>query len=87
MVLKGLGFCDSTVSKVLEAFPNVLAMNEVEIRRKVEFLVGIDVPNVERFFHVFPEILGISIDSKLKPLLDEFIRIGFSKEEIKKEIF
>ncbi|WZZ68992.1 transcription termination factor MTERF15, mitochondrial-like [Brassica napus] len=86
-VLKGLGFCDSTVSKVLEAFPNVLALNEVEIHRKVEFLIGIDVPNVERFFHVFPEILGISIDSKLKPLLDEFIRIGFSKEEIKKEIF
>lgn len=89
-MLRGLGFCDSTVSKVLEAFPNVLVMNEVDVRRKVEFLVSIiDIPrsDIERFFHIFPEILGFSIDSKLKPLLDEFIKIGFSKDEIKKEIF
>lgn len=89
-MLRGLGFCDSTVSKVLEAFPNVLVMNEVDVRRKVEFLVSIiDIPrsDIERFFHIFPEILGISIESKLKPLLDEFIKIGFSKDEIKKEIF
>ncbi|KAJ0255762.1 Transcription termination factor MTERF15 [Hirschfeldia incana] len=88
-VLRGLGFCDSTVSKVLEAFPNVLVMNEFDIRRKVEFLVSIGIPrtDIERFFHIFPEILGIGTESKLKPLLDEFIKIGFSKEEIKKEIF
>ncbi|KAF8111386.1 hypothetical protein N665_0076s0359 [Sinapis alba] len=87
-VLKGLGFCDSTVSKVLDAFPNVLVMKEIDIRRKVEFLVGIDIPrgDIERFFHIFPEILGISTETRLNPLLDEFIKMGFSKDEIKKEI-
>ncbi|CAH8334828.1 unnamed protein product [Eruca vesicaria subsp. sativa] len=85
-VLRGLGFCDSTVSKVIEAFPNVLVVKEIDIRRKVEFLVGIDIHEIERFFYVFPEILGFSVESRLKPLLDEFIKIGFSRDEIKKEI-
>ncbi|KAG7590066.1 Transcription termination factor mitochondrial/chloroplastic [Arabidopsis suecica] len=87
-VLKGLGFCDSTVSRILSSFPGVLLVNEIEIHRKIEFLVGIDIPrdNIERFFHVFPEVLGIGTETRLKPLLDEFINMGFSKDDIKKEI-
>ncbi|VVA95230.1 unnamed protein product [Arabis nemorensis] len=87
-VLKGLGFCDSTVSRILSEFPGVLVVNEIEFRRKIEFLIGIDIPrdNIERFFHIFPEILGIGTETRLKPLLDEFKKMGFSKDEIKKEI-
>lgn len=87
-VLKGLGFCDSTVSRILSAFPGVLVVNEIEILRKIDFLVGIDIhrDNIERFFHIFPEILGIGTETRLKPLLDEFKKMGFSKDEIKKEI-
>uniref|UniRef100_A0A1J3FPQ6 Transcription termination factor MTERF15, mitochondrial n=1 Tax=Noccaea caerulescens TaxID=107243 RepID=A0A1J3FPQ6_NOCCA len=87
-VLKGLGFCDSTVSRILSAFPGVIAVNEIEIRRKIEFLIGIDIPrdNIERFFHIFPKILGIGTETRLKPLLDEFKKMGFSNDEIKKEV-
>ncbi|KFK41857.1 hypothetical protein AALP_AA2G180000 [Arabis alpina] len=87
-VLKKLGFCDSTVSRVLSVFPCVLVVNEIEIRRKIEFLIGIgiDREDIERFFHIFPEVLGIGTETRLKPLLDEFKKMGFSKDEIKKEI-
>ncbi|CAD5317166.1 unnamed protein product [Arabidopsis thaliana] len=87
-VLKGLGFCDSTVSRILSSFPGVLLVNEIEIRRKIEFLVGIGIArdNIERFFHVFPEVLGIGTETRLKPLLDEFMKMGFSKDDVKKEI-
>ncbi|ESQ27750.1 hypothetical protein EUTSA_v10018549mg [Eutrema salsugineum] len=87
-VLRGLGFCDSTVSRILDAFPGVLMVNEIEIRKKIEFLSGIDIPrdNIERFFHIFPEILGIGTETRLRPLLDEFKKMGFSKDEVKKEI-
>ncbi|CAN8234889.1 unnamed protein product [Cochlearia groenlandica] len=87
-VFKSLGFCDSTVCKVLSVFPSVLLVNEVEIRRKIEFLVGIgiSIDNIERFFHVFPEILGLGVETRLKPLLCEFEKMGFTKDEIKKEI-
>ncbi|VYS50982.1 unnamed protein product [Arabidopsis thaliana] len=87
-VLKSLGFCDSTVSRILSSFPGVLLVNEIEIRRKIEFLVGIGIArdNIERFFHVFPEVLGIGTETRLKPLLDEFMKMGFSKDDVKKEI-
>ncbi|XP_010428381.1 PREDICTED: transcription termination factor MTERF15, mitochondrial-like [Camelina sativa] len=87
-VLKGLGFCDSTVSRILTSFPGVTLVSEVEILRKIEFLVGIDIArdNIERFFHVFPEVLGVGTETRLKPLLDEFMKMGFSKDDVKKEI-
>ncbi|CAA7043220.1 unnamed protein product [Microthlaspi erraticum] len=86
-ILKGLGFCDSTVSKILTAFPGVIAVNEIEIRRKIEFLIGINIhrDNIERFFHIFPEILGIGELSRCLELIKtlkcrEVIRVSILSE-------
>lgn len=87
-VLKGLGFSDETLTKVLEGFPGVTLMNEREIQRRIEFLIGIPIAKdgIERVVRSFPEVLGFGIDDRLKPLLSEFKDLGFSEDLISKEI-
>ncbi|XP_010537402.1 PREDICTED: transcription termination factor MTERF15, mitochondrial [Tarenaya hassleriana] len=87
-ILRGVGFCDSTISRILGLFPAILMVKELEIHRKIDFLGGIGIPrnSIERFLYVFPEILGLSIENRLKPLLDEFLKMGFSVDDIRREI-
>lgn len=88
VVLEGLGFSDSTVNRVLTEFPKVITMKEIEINRRTEFLVGIGISKdvIEWVFNWFPGILGFGVEDKLKPLLEEFQNLGFSRDEIREEI-
>lgn len=87
-VLKGLGFSECTVKRVLEEFPKVLLMNEVEVCRRIEFLKRIGIPSegIERIFYLFPGVIGFDVKDRLKPLLDEFCDWCFSEDIIRKEI-
>ncbi|KAK9278575.1 hypothetical protein L1049_028147 [Liquidambar formosana] len=87
-VLKGLGFSDGTVGRVLEEFPRVIMMNESEIRRRIGFLVGIGIPKngVGRVYYSVPGILAYGVEDRLKPLFDEFGRLGFSMDVVKRNI-
>lgn len=86
--LKGLGVQDCTYCRILEEFPEVIAMWESEISRKVEFLEGIGIPNaaMDRVFCAFPGILGLSVEDRLKPLIVEFRHLGFDKGVAREEI-
>ncbi|XP_021291827.1 transcription termination factor MTERF15, mitochondrial [Herrania umbratica] len=86
--LKGLGFNGGVLTRVLEGFPRVIMMKENEICRKIEFFEGIGIPRygIERIFYLFPEVLGFDIGNRLKPLLEEFVELGFSDNEARKEI-
>ncbi|XP_052179675.1 transcription termination factor MTERF15, mitochondrial [Diospyros lotus] len=86
--LKSLGFSDGTVARVLEEFPMVLVMNEDGIRDRIEFLVGtgIDKNQIDWVFNVFPRILACGVQTKLKPLFDEFEDLGFSLDVVRREI-
>lgn len=88
MYLKGLGFSESTVSRILEAFPMVIMMNEDSISYKMRFLMDIGIENrdLDRILNAFPIFLGFEIGNRLKPLFDEFEDLGFDLNVVKKEI-
>ncbi|XP_071724165.1 transcription termination factor MTERF15, mitochondrial-like [Rutidosis leptorrhynchoides] len=87
-VLKGLGFCNGTVNRVLEGFSRLVLMKDSEIYRKVDYLVkfGIRREGVDRVLNLFPGILGLGIEDRLNPLLDEFRDLGFCKNMVRNEI-
>lgn len=87
-VLKGLKFSEVAMRRVLEGFPGVVTMKKSEICRRIEFLMGLGFSRdeVDWIFNSFPEVLGLRIENRLKPLLHEFKDLGFSKELVRKEI-
>ncbi|XWS13221.1 hypothetical protein CRYUN_Cryun36dG0019000 [Craigia yunnanensis] len=87
-VLKGLGFNGGVLTRVLERFPRIIMMKENEICEKIGFLEGIGISGygIENVFYLFPEVLGFDVENRLKPLLEEFLELGFSENEVKKEI-
>ncbi|EYU43496.1 hypothetical protein MIMGU_mgv1a018044mg, partial [Erythranthe guttata] len=72
---KGLGFTKGTVTRVLETSPRSFMLNEDEIRNKVDFVTKIGVRRGE-----------IDRNIRLKPLLDEFRDLGFSPNEVRREV-
>ncbi|KAF3438049.1 hypothetical protein FNV43_RR20805 [Rhamnella rubrinervis] len=87
-VLRGIGFSDHSVSKILEGFPGLMLMNEIEIQRRIKFLMGIGIPidGIDWVLSSFPLVLGFGVEDRLKPLLSEFKDLGFSEDLIRKEI-
>ncbi|KAF2284947.1 hypothetical protein GH714_032936 [Hevea brasiliensis] len=87
-VLKGIGFSEGTVRKVLEGFPGAITMKKSEIHQRIEFFIqiGIQRDEIDWIFNSYPEALGFLIENRLMPLVDEFESLGFSKEFIRKEI-
>lgn len=87
-VLKDFGFSVSTVSKVLEDFPSLFMMKECEVLESIEFLVGIGIPKngIERILFLYPRLLQFDVEDTLKPIVEEFWKLGFSENEIRKEI-
>ncbi|MED6154156.1 hypothetical protein PIB30_109385, partial [Stylosanthes scabra] len=60
--LKGLGFSDDLVSKILEGFPSVIAESKSEIASVIEFLVEFGIPRdevVDRVVRLNLRVLGI----------------------------
>ena len=84
-ILKGLWLRDGTVGRVLEEFPRVIVMNDGEIQRKIQFFMGIGIPenSINRIFHSLLRILGFGIEDRLKPLLSEFLKLGFAEKVVR----
>ena len=87
-VLKGLGFSDGTIGRVLEEFPRVVMMSEQELQKRMDFwsLVGIHRETVDKLYSSFPGVLGYAVENRLKPLLDEFLDMGFDWRLVKQEM-
>ncbi|KAL9149536.1 hypothetical protein ABFS82_12G115500 [Erythranthe guttata] len=85
---KGLGFTEGTISRVLETSPRSIILNEAEIRNKVDLLtkIGVHRGEIDRIFCSFPGILAFGVQNRLKPLLDEFRHLGFSPNEVRREV-
>lgn len=87
--VKGLGFSDITVCRVLEVSPEVILFTSGEIiRDKINFLEGIGIQRngIDWIFGKFPGVLGFGLENRLKPLLHEFMDLSCSLVEVKKEI-
>lgn len=86
--LKGLGFSESTITRVLETVPAVIMSVEGEVCEKVEFLMGIGIRGREcdRVIGLFPRILSFGMENRLKPLLYEFMDLGFSLSDVRREV-
>ncbi|XP_059642220.1 transcription termination factor MTERF15, mitochondrial [Cornus florida] len=86
--LKGVGFSDGTVIRILEEFPMVIMMGENQVCDKIEFLVGFGMnkSQIDRTFNSFPGILRFGVENKLKALFGEFKDLGFSNDVVRKEI-
>lgn len=87
-VLKGLGFNGGVLTRVLQGFPRIIMMKENEICEKIGFLEGIGLSGygIEKVFCLFPQVLGFDVENRLKPLLEEFLELGFSESEVREEI-
>ncbi|GAB2289728.1 hypothetical protein Dimus_024034 [Dionaea muscipula] len=87
-VLKGLGFTACTISKVLEEFPWVVMIKELELEKRIGFLAlyGLQGDETNRICSRFPGLLGFGVEDRLKPLLDEFSLLGFSEDLLRQEI-
>ncbi|KAL7137594.1 hypothetical protein ABFS83_10G103600 [Erythranthe nasuta] len=85
---KGLGFSEGTITTVLETSPRSIVSTEAEIRSKVDFLtkIGVHIGEIDRIFGSFPGILAYGVQNRLKPLLDEFQGLGFSANEVRREV-
>ncbi|KAK7343776.1 hypothetical protein VNO77_12803 [Canavalia gladiata] len=86
--LKNLGFSDTTVTRVLEGFPSVLVTSEGEIVSAIQFLLEYGVPTdeIDRVVRLFPRVLGLGVEDRLKPLICEIRGLGFSMREVRTEI-
>ncbi|GLU12514.1 hypothetical protein SLE2022_291880 [Rubroshorea leprosula] len=87
-VLKGLRFSACTASKVLDELPELIMMKESEILWRIEFLVGKGIPRneIERIIYLHPGFLQVGAEDRLKLLFEEFQELGFSENEVCKEI-
>ncbi|XP_010695253.2 transcription termination factor MTERF15, mitochondrial [Beta vulgaris subsp. vulgaris] len=87
-ILKGLGFSDGTISSILEGFPGVVMIDENELRKRIDFwvFVGIGKEAVDKIYLSFPGVLGFQVESRLKPLLNEFLDMGFGRRLVREEI-
>lgn len=86
--LKGSGFSESTITRVLETVPTMIMSVKGEVREKVEFLMGIGIRGrkCDRVIGLFPRILSFGMENRLKPLLDEFVDLGFSLSDVRREV-
>ncbi|XP_057514705.1 LOW QUALITY PROTEIN: transcription termination factor MTERF15, mitochondrial [Actinidia eriantha] len=86
--LKGLGFSDGTVTRILEGFAMVIVMNENGICERIDFLVGIGIDRnrIDWVFNSFPGILACEVQNKLMRLFGEFEDLGFSLDVVRREI-
>ncbi|KAK2989337.1 hypothetical protein RJ640_015048 [Escallonia rubra] len=75
--LKGLGFCDVTVTRVLEAYPMVIMTSEERIREKMEFLVGIGIKIYE-----IDWCLGIGVNEVRREILRDPRVLGLEVGEL-----
>ncbi|KAL6995052.1 hypothetical protein U1Q18_005186 [Sarracenia purpurea var. burkii] len=84
--LKGLGFSDGIITRLLKEFPMVIVMNEDGIRERIEFLVGdgIDRNQIDRIFNIFPAILelGFSLDVLRREILRDPSVLGLELGEL-----
>uniref|UniRef100_A0A803N351 Transcription termination factor MTERF15, mitochondrial n=2 Tax=Chenopodium quinoa TaxID=63459 RepID=A0A803N351_CHEQI len=87
-ILKGLGFSDGTIIRVLEGFPEVVMINEGELWKRIDFwiMIGFEKSDIDRIYHSFPGVLGFRIENRLKPLMNEFLDMGFGRRCVKEEI-
>ncbi|KAJ7978757.1 Mitochondrial transcription termination factor family protein [Quillaja saponaria] len=87
-ILRGLGFSHSAIDSVLKDFPRAIMMNERDIRSLIDFLteIGIRKNGTDRILCLFPRILGLGIENRLKPLFCELGNLGFCDDELRKEI-
>lgn len=86
--LKGLGFSEATVTRVLETVPMSIMSVEDELHDKVEFLMGIGLcrGEIDRVIRLVPRVLEFGVEKRLKPLLDEFLDLGFSLSDVRREV-
>ncbi|KAI4343984.1 hypothetical protein L6164_011264 [Bauhinia variegata] len=87
-ILRGFGFTNASISRVLEEFPSVLLMNNREIQCTIEFLVEFGIPRdeIDRVIRLYPRTIGLGVEDRLKPLLCELRDLGFSDDEVRKEV-
>ncbi|KAK9669099.1 hypothetical protein RND81_13G109100 [Saponaria officinalis] len=87
-VLRRFGFSDGTIIRVLEEFPRVVMIDKLELKKHVEFwtLQGLEREVIDKICYSFPIVLGYGVENRLKPLLNEFVDLGFGRRLVREEI-
>lgn len=87
-VLRGLGFSDGTIGRVLEEFPGVVMVNEQDLHRRMEFwgLLGMERETIDKIYSSCPGALRFRVENRLKPVVDEFLEMGFNWRLVRQEI-
>lgn len=87
-ILCNVATTDKTVVKVMEEFPRVLAMKHLLLSDRIEFFkqAGFKRSEIDKMLGLFPGVLGLSLERRLKPLFQEFCDLRFGEKEVRKVI-
>ncbi|KAL2325540.1 hypothetical protein Fmac_024598 [Flemingia macrophylla] len=83
--LKQLSFSHATIAAILERFPDALIASEERITSVVGFLSEIGL-QTDLIVRLFPRVLGLGVEDRLRPLVCEIKGLGFPWRVIRKEI-
>lgn len=78
-------FSDATVAAILERFPDALVATEDQISSVVDFLSEFEL-ETDRIVRLFPRVLCLGVEDRLRPLIREIKGLGFPGRVIRKEI-
>lgn len=87
-ILYNVATTDETVIRVLDEFPRVLALKHFLLSDRIELLkqIGFKRNEIDQMLSLFPGVLGLSVEGRLKPLFQEFWDLRFHEKEVKKAI-
>ncbi|MEM5830303.1 MAG: hypothetical protein QXL82_02215 [Candidatus Aenigmatarchaeota archaeon] len=83
--LKSLGLENNAINKIVKINPKILVLDIETMKEKIKYLESLGVKNIARVIKVFPSIFGYSL-KYLKAKVDFFKQLGYTQEEIAKEI-
>ncbi|XP_050225538.1 transcription termination factor MTERF2, chloroplastic [Mercurialis annua] len=87
--LRGIGFDQETVGKLLTRCPEVFAASmEKTLKRKVEFFISMGVMEDELpgIIKKYPELLVSDVNRTLLPRMEYLMEVGLSKKEVVKMV-
>ncbi|XP_021761451.1 transcription termination factor MTERF15, mitochondrial-like [Chenopodium quinoa] len=63
-------------------------INESELWKRIDFwiMIGFEKGDIDRIYHSFSGVLGFQVKNRLKPLMNEFLDMGFGRRCVREEI-
>ncbi|KAF6153929.1 hypothetical protein GIB67_023706 [Kingdonia uniflora] len=87
-VLKDIGLRDETIAKVLEDFSGIISLKANDVSNRIEVLKKIVIrrDEINEICYLYPRVLGLCVEDRMKRLFNEFEDMGFTSDETRRQI-